>query len=72
VYRYRLVNEADGADLGPLVSARLTFASGEMIQRGAKIFQVVRVVEPESENFRAYVIVRTETSQEGLPLMRPG
>jgi hypothetical protein len=61
VYRYRLLNEADAADLGPLVSARLTFASGETIQRGAESFQVVRVVESESENFRAYVIVRAET-----------
>jgi hypothetical protein len=35
VYRYRLVDEASAADLGPLISGRLTFAPGELIGRRA-------------------------------------
>jgi catalase (peroxidase I) len=59
MYRYRLVDEATAEDLGPLISARLTFAAGEMIARHAEEqFEVVNVVEPENDNFRAYVIVR--------------
>jgi hypothetical protein len=59
MYRYRLVDEATAADLGPLISARLTFAPGELIARRAgEGFEVVNVVEPENENFRAYVIIR--------------
>jgi hypothetical protein len=55
MYRYRLVDEADGADIGPLISARLTFAIGETIARSPdERFEVV----PENDNFRAYVIVR--------------
>ncbi|HEY2778588.1 MAG TPA: hypothetical protein VGI77_11865 [Gaiellaceae bacterium] len=59
MYRYRLVDELSGNDLGPLVSARLTFAPGESIARAAgERYVVVGVVDPENENFRAYVIVR--------------
>lgn len=59
MYRYRLIDERTGDDLGPFVSARLTFAPGESIARaGREQFVVVNVVEPENENFRAYVIVR--------------
>lgn len=61
MYRYRLLSEATGADLGPLVSARLTFGVGETISRGnGECFRVLRIVEPENENFRAYLIVRAE------------
>jgi hypothetical protein len=63
MYRYRLLDEATGADLGPLVSARLTFAAGETISRGqGESFRVLRMVEPKNENFRAYLIVRAQES----------
>ena len=59
VYRYRLLEEATGADLGPLISARLAFASGEVIgRRAGEEFEIVNVVEAENENFRAYLVVR--------------
>jgi hypothetical protein len=61
VYRYRLVDELTGSDLGPLVSARLTFAPGELIVRAAgERYVVIGLVEPENENFRGYVIVRPQ------------
>ena len=64
-YRYRLIDERTGDDLGPFVSMRLTFAPGEEIKRrGGELFIVVNVVEPENENFRAYVVVR----QAGAPM----
>jgi hypothetical protein len=65
-YRYRLVDEATAADLGPLISARLTFASGETITRrsGEKV-EIVNVVEPENDNFRTYVIVRRTEESSG-------
>jgi hypothetical protein len=59
VYRYRLIDERTGDDLGPFVSPRLVFAPGEEIVRArGERFLVARTVEPENENFRAYVIVR--------------
>ncbi len=59
MYRFRLLDEETGADLGPLVSARLTFAIGETItRRSGEHLEVVNVVEPENENFRAYLIVQ--------------
>ena len=59
VYRYRLVDHTDGADIGPLISARLMFAAGETITRRAgERYEVLRQVKPENENFRAYLIVR--------------
>ena len=59
VYRFRLVDADTGADLGPLVSARLTFAVGETIARHPdERYQIANVVAPENENFRAYLIVR--------------
>jgi hypothetical protein len=59
VYRYRLLTETTGADLGPLVSTRLTFAVGETIaRRSGERYEVINIVEPENENFRAYLIVR--------------
>jgi hypothetical protein len=59
MYRYRLIDEETGADLGPLVSMRLTFAPGETIGRApAERFEILNVVEPENENFRGYLVVR--------------
>jgi hypothetical protein len=58
MYRYKLLNETTGADLGPLISARLTFEIGEPITRAGEDFCLVRTVEPENENFRAYLVVR--------------
>lgn len=59
MYRYRLIDERTGDDLGPLVSPRLTFASGESIARaGRERFVVVNMIKPENENFRAYLVVR--------------
>ena len=59
MYRYRLLDQATGADLGPFVSLRLTFAPGETVSRASgEQFELVKVVEPENGNFRAYLIVR--------------
>lgn len=67
VYRYRLIDERTGDDLGPLVSLRLTFAPGEVIaRRGGEQFFVVSTVEPENENFRAYVVVRPDRASPDL------
>ena len=63
MYRYRLIDQRSGDDLGPFVSQRLVFAPGELIERaGGRRYVVVQVVEPENENFRAYVIVRPQGS----------
>ena len=61
MYRYRLIDEQTGADLGPFVSQRPVFAPGERIARvdGERYF-VIKMVEPENENFRAYVVVRRQ------------
>ena len=59
MYRYRLIDEETGKEIGPLVSLRLTFAVGETITRTAdERYVVSAVVEPENENFRAYLVVR--------------
>jgi hypothetical protein len=59
MYRYRLIEEDTGSDLGPLVSTRLSFAVGEQLSRGRDArFVVIAIVEPENENFRAYIVVR--------------
>lgn len=59
VHRFRLIDQDSGADLGQLVSQRLLFAPGETIaSRYGERFEVVRTVEPESESFRAYLVVR--------------
>lgn len=65
MYRYRLIDQRTGADLGPFVSARLVFVPGEPIARiDGERFTVVKMVEPETETFRAYVIVRPESNLE--------
>jgi hypothetical protein len=59
MYRYRLIDDATGTDIGTLVSLRLTFAVGEVISRGSgERYIVTALVEPENENFRAYIVVR--------------
>jgi hypothetical protein len=60
MYRYRLVDEASGADLGPFVSMRLMFAVGETIARApADQFVMANVVHAEQhDGFRAYLLVR--------------
>lgn len=59
MYRYRLIDEDTGSDIGPLISPRLTFAVGEEISRRAgERYVVTALVEPENENFRAYIVVR--------------
>ena len=58
MYRYRLIDEETGSDIGPLISARLTFAIGEEISRGSGERYIVKaLVEPENESFRAYIVV---------------
>jgi hypothetical protein len=59
MYRFRLLDDVTGADLGPFVSTRLAFEPGETLSRASgERFELVNVVEPEHENFRAYLIVR--------------
>jgi hypothetical protein len=59
MYRYRLLDQMTGADLGPFVSVRLAFQPGESLSRASgERFELVNVIEPENENFRAYLIVR--------------
>ena len=59
MYRYRLIDEDTGSDIGPLISPRLTFAVGEEISRRVgERYVVTALVEPENENFRAYIVVR--------------
>ena len=61
VYRYRLVDEQTGRDLGPFASARLAFQVGESIsRRPTERYEIANVVATEdNEPFRAYLIVRT-------------
>jgi hypothetical protein len=66
MYRYRLLDQTTGADLGPFVSTRLAFRPGETLSRSSgERFELVNVVEPENENFQAYLIVRPLGSQSG-------
>jgi hypothetical protein len=59
MYRYRLIDEATGDEIGTLISLRLTFGVGEEISRGpGERYVVTALVEPENENFRAYIVVR--------------
>ena len=59
MYRYRLIDAETGEEMGPFVSARLTFAPGETVvwREGVRL-EVVKLVPPENENFRAYLVVR--------------
>jgi hypothetical protein len=59
MYRFRLIDEDTGGDLGPLISSRLTFVVGEELSRRSdERFVVMAMVEPETETFRAYIVVR--------------
>ena len=58
MYRFRLLDIVSGADLGPFVSPRRSFQIGEILVRPrGERFTVREVVEPENENFRAYLVV---------------
>jgi len=59
MYRYRLIDQATGVDIGPLISSRLTFAVGEELSRRSdERYVVTALVEQKNENFRAYIVVR--------------
>ena len=59
MYRYRLIDEGSGADLGPFVSMRVAFTVGERLARVPdERYELVQVVAAENENFRAYLVVR--------------
>lgn len=59
MYRYRLIDQDTGSDIGPLISGRLTFAVGEEISRNSRErYVVMGMVEPENENVRPYIVVR--------------
>lgn len=60
MYRYRLVDVESGADLGPFVSLRMTFAAGEKLGRTpGERFTVVNVTDAEErDNVYAYLVVR--------------
>ena len=59
VYRYRLIDDASGADLGPFVSTQSSVSAGWINQTWPpEQLELVNVVAPENENFRAYLIVR--------------
>jgi hypothetical protein len=59
MYRYRLIDGETGTDIGPLISPRVTFALGEeIIRRRGERYVVTALVEPETETFRAYIVVR--------------
>lgn len=59
MYRYRLVEEETGRDLGPFVSSRLAFQVGETVAaKPAERYEIKRVVPTEhNEPFRAYLVV---------------
>jgi hypothetical protein len=73
--RYRLIDHETGADLGPFVSPRMTFAIGEAIaRRPEERFEIVRVVKAEEhEDFRAYVVVQrlTDSGVGATALLSP-
>lgn len=60
MYRYRLVEDGTGRDIGPFVSPRLAFQVGETIaRRPGERYEIVNVIAAEhDEAFRAYLLVR--------------
>lgn len=60
MYRYRLIDETTGGDLGPFVSSRPVFEVGETVASDPdERYEIRRVVPTENEEpFRAYLIVR--------------
>ena len=63
-FRYRLIDAADGRDLGPLVSKRDDWKPGERIGRSkGEDMVITAIVEPEDNaGFRAYLVVLPEDS----------
>ena len=63
-FRYRLIDAADGRDLGPFVSKRDDWKPGERIGRSkGEDMVITAIVEPEDdEGFRAYLVVVPENS----------
>jgi hypothetical protein len=60
-FRYRLIDAADGRDLGPFVSKRDDWQPGDRIGRSkAEDMTIKAVIEPENDaGFRAYLVVAT-------------
>ena len=62
--RYRLIDPR-GNDLGPYVSRTTDWHAGARISLGAgEEFVVLSVVEPQAENFRAYLVVERVSGKE--------
>jgi hypothetical protein len=63
-FRYRLIDAADGRDLGPFVSKRDNWKPGERIGRSkGEDMVITAIVEPEGDaGFRAYLVVVSEDS----------
>jgi hypothetical protein len=61
-FRYRLIDAADGRDLGPFVSKRGDWKPGERIGRSkGEDLVIMTIVEPEDDvGFRAYLVVVAE------------
>ena len=57
-FRYRLINAADGRDLGPFVSKRDDWKTGDRLGRSkGEDMVVTAVIAPEDdEGFRAYLV----------------
>ena len=58
-FRYRLINAADGRDLGAFVSRRDDWKSGDRLGRSkGEDMVVTALIEPEDDvDFRAYPVV---------------
>jgi hypothetical protein len=63
-FRYRLIDAADGRDLGPFVSKRDDWQPGDRIGRSkGEDMVITTIVEPEGDvGFRAYLVVASEDS----------
>jgi hypothetical protein len=60
-FRYRLIDAADGRDLGPFVSKRDDWQAGDRIGRSKSEDMTIKaVIEPDDDvGFRAYLVVAT-------------
>jgi hypothetical protein len=58
-FRYRLINAADGRDIGPFVSKRDDWKAGDRLGRSKGEDMVVTAVveSEEGDGFRAYLVV---------------
>jgi hypothetical protein len=58
-FRYRLIDAASGADIGPFVSKRDDWEAGDRLGRSkGEDMIVTAVIEPEDQmKFRAYLVV---------------